>query len=113
MNKYDFHGFPVVEQRKLLGYITRAKLMTVISRRLPNQHCTALKLPQGHHLSDDLDADQRARRCTFFSQTSGANGSMVDLSGNFEAVLQLRKEVPLEVVVTMFQRLVSIKSANC
>jgi hypothetical protein len=37
----------------------------------------------------------------------------VDLSGNFEAVLHLRKEVPLEVVVPMFQRLASLVVQQC
>lgn len=53
------------------------------------------------------------RRCTFLppSRVDQGDGGMVDLSRMLEeAVLQLKKDVPLELVVNMFQQLVRASS---
>jgi len=90
VKKYDFHGFPVVHQQNLLGYITRDKL-TMATHPL---------------LLEDVDSG-RSRICVFSSrQSSSFEEENVDLSGVLEdAVLQLRKEVPQEFIVSMFQKL--------
>ena len=65
-------------------------------------------LTEGGVFADGLLAEDRSmdKRCTFLPQSQG-DGSMVNLSGLLEeAVLQLRKDVPLELVVNMFQKLV-------
>ena len=61
---------------------------------------------------DDLIADDpsREQRCTFLppSRVDQGDSGLVNLSGLLEeAVLQLRKDVPLELVVNMFQKMVS------
>ena len=61
---------------------------------------------------DELIADDpnMERRCTFLppSRVDQGDSGMVNLSGLLEeAVLQLRKDVPLELVVNMFQKMVS------
>lgn len=49
------------------------------------------------------------RRCTFSSRRSGLDSDLEDLSDVIEeAVLQLRKELPQELVVNMFQKLVRL-----
>ena len=54
------------------------------------------------------------RRCTFEKPRRGEqrdNAPVIDLSGLLEeAVLQLRKDVPLELVVDMFQKMVRMFS---
>jgi len=46
------------------------------------------------------------RRCTFAAHPTEANAAVIDLSPLLEdSVLQLRKEMPLELVVSMFQKL--------
>lgn len=58
-----------------------------------------------------------SRRCTFMPRVNTANGDVhgnADENGDIiylsqlldQAVLQLRKEVPLELVVSMFQKMV-------
>ena len=57
-------------------------------------------------LISDHPADVLTKKCCFSSRPSSSGG--VDLSDLLEeAVLQLRKEVPQELVVSMFQKLVS------
>ncbi|KAJ7493396.1 Cl-channel protein [Mycena galericulata] len=89
LNDHDFHGFPVVRQQEFLGFITRDKLQSVI-------------VPL---LVEDANSG-RSRRCVFSRQISSNSEGEVDLSGLLEeAVLQLRQEVPKELVVSMFQKL--------
>lgn len=57
-------------------------------------------------LLSESTSDDRAKKCVFRSSRN-ANYIDIDLSSALEdAVLQLRKEVPLELVVRMFQKLV-------
>ncbi|KAJ6624915.1 Cl-channel protein [Mycena sp. CBHHK59/15] len=89
MNDYDFHGYPVVRQQEFLGFVTRDKLQLAIAPLL----------------EEDVNS-QRSRRCTFSAHNPSAPEEQVDLSGLLEeAVLQLRQEVPKELVVSMFQKL--------
>lgn len=89
--KYNFHGFPVVRDAELVGYVTRDKLLESFFAREP--------------------ATLSTRRCTFSSRRSAAEDNLENLSSLVEeAILQLRKEQPQELVVDMFQKLVSITS---
>ncbi len=64
---------------------------------------TALKEP----LVAKETEENALRRCTFSQDVAAANPDMVNLSSLLEeAVLQLRKEVPLQLVVNMFQKMV-------
>jgi len=86
LKKYSFHGFPVVRGRALVGYITRDKL----------------KMGMDPLMTDH--PEDMTRKCCFSSQPSSSD--RLDLSDLLEeAVLQLRKEVPQELVVSMFQKL--------
>ena len=93
VKKYTFHGFPVLQNQELIGYVTRDKLMTAIE----------------FLLSRDL-APSPERRCTFSKRRFASQS--VDFENLSEAIeealLQLRKELPQELVVNMFQKLVSV-----
>ncbi|KAI0831818.1 chloride channel [Trametes gibbosa] len=83
-----FHGFPVVHGEQLLGFVLRDKL--------------------GAYVEALLAEDAADRRCTFLppGRVDGGDSSAVNLSSLLEeSVLQLRKDVPLELVVNMFQKL--------
>jgi len=79
----------VVHNEALLGYVTRDKLTRAIEP-----------------IRADIEAGaDNSEKCTF-RPTSGPDEEYIDLSDTIEeSVLRLRKEVPLEFVVRMFQRL--------
>ncbi|KAI8996437.1 chloride channel [Trametes punicea] len=89
VKRHTFHGFPVVYGDQLLGFVLRDKLRACIESLL----------------AEDPNLD---RKCTFLPPNRVAEGDsgMENLSPLLEeAVLQLRKDVPLELVVNMFQKL--------
>ncbi|KAH9943797.1 chloride channel [Amylocystis lapponica] len=89
LNTHHFHGFPVLREDQLLGYVTREGLWTAMEPLL----------------AEDAASGNR-RNCTFYARAATADPHIVDLSSVLEdAVLKLRKEVPLELVVSMFQKL--------
>ncbi|KJA28132.1 hypothetical protein HYPSUDRAFT_34482 [Hypholoma sublateritium FD-334 SS-4] len=89
---HDFHGFPVIDSHnEFVGYATKQELGTVLER---------LQLDES---GGDLD-----KTCTFSATNRLRVDALerVDLSDALEAsVIQLRKEVPQELVVNMFQKL--------
>ncbi|KAF7370903.1 Chloride channel protein [Mycena sanguinolenta] len=86
LKDYDFHGFPVVRREEFLGFVTRDKLRSALTPLL-------------------LDDSERTKRCAFSRRLSSTE-EQVDFSGLLEeAVLQLREEVPKELVVNMFQKM--------
>lgn len=96
VKKHNFHGFPVVHNRELVGYATRDKLMLALESLLDQEPIPPL-----------------TRRCTFSSRRFRSNGGFENLSEVIEeAVLQLRKELPQELVVNMFQKLVCINLSS-
>ncbi|KAJ7272542.1 Cl-channel protein [Mycena haematopus] len=87
LKDHDFHGFPVVRRQEFLGFVTRDKLRLALTPLL-------------------LDDSERTKQCTFSSRGSSSTDGQVDLSGLLEeAILQLRQEVPKELVVNMFQKM--------
>ncbi|KAI0681933.1 chloride channel [Cerioporus squamosus] len=89
VRRHTFRGFPVVHGEQLLGIVMRDKLRACIEGLL----------------AEDRSMD---RKCTFLppSRTDQGDNEMINLSHLLEeAVLQLRKDVPLELVVNMFQKL--------
>jgi len=83
VKKYRFHGFPVVKDVELIGYVTRDKLMMSIESIFSQE-----------------PASSPTRPCTFSSRRPATGSDLEDLSYVMEeAVLQLRKEQPQELVV--------------
>jgi len=91
LTRYEFHGFPVIDNhREFVGYATRQELIAALER---------LQIDQS-----DID---RHKKCTFSQNRMRlAIDERIDLSGTLEhSIIQLRKEVPQELVVSMFQKL--------
>ncbi|TBU57745.1 chloride channel [Dichomitus squalens] len=89
ISRHSFGGFPVLHGEQLLGMVMRDKLRACLVGLI----------------ADDPSMEQR---CTFLppSRTGQGDSGMVNLSNLLEeAVLQLRKDVPLELVVSMFQKM--------
>ncbi|KAJ7626366.1 Cl-channel protein [Mycena polygramma] len=87
LKDHDFHGFPVIRRQEFLGFVTREKLRLTIAPLL----------------SED---SERFKRCVFSQRSLSSTEEEVDFSGLLEeVVLQLRPEVPKELVVSMFQKL--------
>ncbi|PCH36364.1 Cl-channel protein [Wolfiporia cocos MD-104 SS10] len=89
VDTHPFHGFPVLLGDQLLGYATRDNLIEALVPLI---------------VEDENMGEQR--KGTFVPRQSGQDASIIDLSSLLEeSVLQLRPEMPLELVVGMFQRL--------
>lgn len=90
LKESDFYGYPVISRGKLVGYVARDKLRLALEPLMA------------------VDANTSESTICSFSQNifSQPPTNHVDLSGTLEeAVLQLRKEVPQELIVSMFQKL--------
>ncbi|PSR74313.1 hypothetical protein PHLCEN_2v9930 [Hermanssonia centrifuga] len=89
LEEYGYHGYPVVRGEMLIGFVVRDKVRAYIETLVAKE-----------------TAENALRRCTFSQDIAAANPDMVNLSSLLEeAVLQLRKEVPLQLVVNMFQKM--------
>ncbi|KAH8111035.1 Cl-channel protein [Phellopilus nigrolimitatus] len=88
VEEHDYHGYPVVApDKELLGYITRSRLKSTIDPLLSS-----------------TPESSSSQVYTFVKRM--ADALTVDLSELVdEAAIQLRKEIPQELVVTMFQKM--------
>uniref|UniRef100_A0A8H8CIA3 Chloride channel protein n=1 Tax=Psilocybe cubensis TaxID=181762 RepID=A0A8H8CIA3_PSICU len=89
--RYHYHGFPIADSHGgFVGYATRQELIGALDR---------LQL-------DETEAE-RQKKCTFSKNRLRVPAEeRADLSEALEdSVIQLRKEVPQELVVNMFQKL--------
>ncbi|KAI9433553.1 hypothetical protein H4582DRAFT_2060950 [Lactarius indigo] len=83
LDTWKYHGFPVIRDGILLGYVAREKLKGFIEPLLSGSSAAI-------HIGS----------------FTGAQGSdLADLSPLLEDVMLLRKEVPLELVMNMFRKL--------
>ena len=101
----DYHDFPVVQNGTLLGYVVREKLLSFIGSCLAFAFCVVvvdLTNPLAEPLLSERDGATRMGK--FYKPQ---DGDSADLSPLLEDTMQLRKEVPLELVVNMFRKLVS------
>ncbi|TDL24076.1 Cl-channel protein [Rickenella mellea] len=91
LKSHSFYGFPVVTQRtRLLGFITREKLKSTVETLQ----------------SDDDTSSQVPPTYTFLPPTTDAAPSTTNLFDLLEeSSIQLKKELPLELVVNVFQKL--------
>ncbi|KAF9531719.1 Cl-channel protein [Crepidotus variabilis] len=88
--EHSFHGFPVIDSHgEFVGYATRQALAGGLDR-----------------LQLDQDTD-RNKKCTFSKNRSRIPADeRIDLEFTLEdSIIQLRKEVPQELVVNVFQKL--------
>ena len=111
--EYEFHGFPVIDKHhEFVGYATRQELRAALSKKsccrpFLLHHSPFFFLSEDHLQIDESDVD-RHKKCTFSpNRMRLAIDERVDLSSALEdSIIQLRKEVPQELVVNMFQKLV-------
>ncbi|KAI0091504.1 chloride channel [Irpex rosettiformis] len=89
VERHGYHGFPVVTKgNALVGFVIRDKVRAYLDL-----------------LSTEAD-DVSHGSWTFVAATARQNPEFLDLSSLLdEAVLQLRKEVPLQLVVDMFKKM--------
>ncbi|KAF9563934.1 Cl-channel protein [Agrocybe pediades] len=91
LKTHQFHGFPIVDSHgELVGYATRQELIATLDYLQLNE------------TEEDMN-----KKCTFSKNRLRIPAEeRVDLSDALEdSVIQLRKEVPQELVVNMFQKL--------
>ncbi|KAF7971294.1 hypothetical protein HWV62_21448 [Athelia sp. TMB] len=83
VKKFDYHGFPVVRGAELVGYVTRDKLMMTI---------------EGLFSREPTPSPER--RCSFSERRPDQNVDDLEILCSLleEATLQLRKELPQELV---------------
>ncbi|PPQ91494.1 hypothetical protein CVT25_013751 [Psilocybe cyanescens] len=89
--QYQYHGFPIADSHgEFVGYATRQELIAALD-----------------HLQLDETEAEAQRKCTFSKNRLRVPAEeRVDLSDALEdSIIQLRKEVPQELVVNMFQKL--------
>ncbi|KAG8803922.1 hypothetical protein FRB91_000664 [Serendipita sp. 411] len=86
VDSHSYYGFPVLNNGLLIGYVTRERLKSAIAPLLAETQ-------------NDSDSP-----CTFLAQSDGHRGA--DLSDIVdESPMHVRKEMPLELVTAMFQRM--------
>ncbi|KAJ1306571.1 hypothetical protein OPQ81_007572 [Rhizoctonia solani] len=91
LQTHTYRGFPVVDGDLLVGYITRDKLQSAIAS-------LAEQYPNGVTPSDI--------NCTFVGRHSDSSYEEIDLSSSLDpAPMQLRPAIPLQVVVSFFQKM--------
>jgi len=89
VRSHDFNGFPLVQEEMLLGFVGREKLRLALEQLLSERSLTEL-----------------ARECTFSHTYAASDPGLIDLSSLMEvSVLELRTEVPLELVVNTMQKM--------
>lgn len=104
---YEFSGFPVVQEEMFLGFVGREKLRLALgSPHLVFSSPVTLTVPAEQLLSD-RSPTELARECTFSHTYAASEPDFIDLSSLMEvSVLELRTEVPLELVVNMIHKMV-------
>lgn len=114
VEQINFHGLPVVTGAyALVGFVVRDKLKAHLGPSFPTTAscCFVCCLADSRGSADTMlaeSAEIATRRWTFVSTVANSRPELVNLSPLLEgAVLQLRKEVPLQLVVNMFQKMVT------
>ena len=107
MQTYEFSGFPVVQEEMFLGFVGREKLRLALgSPHLILASSVTLTVPI-EQLRIDRSPAELARECTFSRTYAASEPDLIDLSSLMEvSVLELRTEVPLELVVNMIHKMV-------
>ncbi|KIY43083.1 Cl-channel protein [Fistulina hepatica ATCC 64428] len=89
LKHWDYRGYPIVDGQTLIGYVTHDNLQVAVD-----------------HLDGGNDSSAQTRKCVFAHKSSFGDDGQIDLSHIVDqAVLQLRKDTPQEVVISVFQKL--------
>ena len=105
VTSHGYYGFPVVDNGMLIGYVTREQLRSAIGGLL-HLWTLIVDLCTVGPLLEETQNDGSSGRCTFIHRPEGFAG--VDLSEIVDtSPMQMRKEMPLELVTSTFQKMVS------
>ena len=106
---YEFSGFPVVQEEMFLGFVGREKLRLTLGLShliLASPMTLTVSVEQ---LLSDRSPTELTRECTFSRTYAASEPNFIDLSSVMEvSVLELRTEVPLELVVNMIHKMVRL-----
>jgi chloride channel 3/4/5 len=109
LQSYTYRGFPVVDGDQLVGYITRDKLQGAICRPVWYSFVFRLLIsPDSAGLTEQYPdgAAPSDINCTFAGRHDSSYEE-ADLATSLDpAPLQLRPAVPLQLVVSFFQKMV-------
>lgn len=112
LRRHRYHGFPIVDNHnEFVGYATRQELIVAIGKIDMDSRlsmCSHPNVVSLDYLQLDDTEDEAKKICTFSDNRLRIPvEERIDLSNALEdSVIQLRKEVPQELVVNMFQKLV-------
>ncbi|KLO19071.1 Cl-channel protein [Schizopora paradoxa] len=105
LKSHDYHGYPVVTREKeLIGYVTRASIKTIICQ------CNPLSIifcfPLNASVPAAYSSQDSERVYGFVRRNEGPSNNSTNLDQYLEeAAIQLKREVPLELVVNTFQKM--------
>lgn len=105
VTSHGYYGFPVVDNGMLVGYVTREQLRTAIGMSSYLTYNFVANFSVGP-LIEETQNDASPGRCTLIHRPEGFAGA--DLSDIVDtSPIQMRKEMPLELVTSTFQKMVS------
>ena len=111
MRSYYFNGFPVVQEELFLGFVGREKLRLALGWHFPSFPPLLKSHGPIEQLLNERSPTELARACTFSHAYAISEPELTDLSSLLEvSVLELRTEVPLELVVNTIRRMVRVIS---
>lgn len=111
LHSHTFRGFPVVNGDQLVGYLTRDKLQSALGKPGDphTHHILASCMNHTEKLAEQYPDESTLSdiNCTFVGRHD-SSFEEVDLSSFLDpAPMQLRPAMPLQIVVNLFQRMVS------
>ena len=109
VQSHDFNGFPVVQEEIFLGFVGREKLRLALGSSYRTRGSLLTLTKSAEQLLSERSPTELARECTFSRTYAASEPEFIDLSSLMEAsVLELRTEVPLELVVNTIHKMVYV-----
>jgi len=107
VQSHDFNGFPVVQGEMFLGFVAREKLRLALGLSYLTRPCLLALTVCVEQLLSERSPGELAKECTFSRTGATSEPDLIDLSSLLEvSVLELRTEVPLELVVNTIHKMV-------
>ena len=107
VQRYQFSGFPVVQEEIFLGFVGREKLGLALGSPHLMLASHIVLTVHADQLLNDRSPTELARESTFSHTYAASEPDFINLSSLMEvSVLELRTEAPLELVVNMIHKMV-------
>jgi chloride channel 3/4/5 len=114
VQRYEFNGFPVVQEEVFLGFVGREKLRLALGLSHSTYPFFLTLTLSTEQLLSERSPGELAQECTFSHTYATSEPTLIDLSSLMEvSVLELRTEVPLELVVNMIHKMVCFIFPSC